>query len=87
MTPTIDTILNMSPAAGLVRFTATDGAERTLPLLGFGVVVTYVNEDGSEYETHLEPVVIIEDCYPASALSLVREEFPSGTRARVEVTP
>ncbi|MGE9806923.1 hypothetical protein [Janibacter sp. G1551] len=83
MTPTIGTVLNLSPATGSVRFAFPDGTTLTLPLIGYGVVVRHVDGDDSEYETQVEPLVVFEDCFPTSALALLREDFPGGTRARV----
>lgn len=75
MTPTIGTVLNMTPAAGRVSFLADgdDGEEWTLALVGWAVVVTYVSDDGTEYETGLDAVVIAEDRYPVPLSAHVRE--------------
>ncbi len=41
-TPTVGTVLSMTPASGRVRFTAADSEEWTLPLIGWAVVVSWV---------------------------------------------
>ena len=87
-TPTVGTVLSMTPAAGRVRFT-TDAEEWTLPLIGWAVVVRWVSDpdegdDTDEYETDLDAVVLEGARYPMSLSEYMRDMEP---RPRVTVEP
>lgn len=91
-TPTVGTVLSMTPASGRVRF-VLDGEQWTLPLVGWAVVVTYVSgrddderDDGrEEYEAHLDAVVLTEGRYPVPLSTYEREDLDG--RGRVTVEP
>lgn len=84
MTPTVGTLLNLTSASGRVHFTSADD-EWALPLVGFAVVVTFVNRDGTEYETRADAVVLVEECYPVPLSTYQRDDLLSGVKASVEV--
>lgn len=85
LTPTTGTVLNMTPANGLVHFTAPGGETWTRPLLGYAVVVTYFDARVMEYEANLQPVVLSQGCHPIPLAEYLEGEAPDGTR--VEVAP
>lgn len=84
MTPTVGTLLAMTSASGTVHFSGAN-EEWSLPLVGFAVVVTYVDRDLDEYETRADAVVLVEGRCPVP-LSTWLCEMPAGVKASVEVT-
>ena len=84
-TPTVGTVLSMTPASGRVRFTDADAEEWTVPLIGWAVVVSWVGKGGyesEEYETDLAAVVLEGARYPMSLSEYMRDMEP---RPRVTV--
>ena len=57
--PTQHSVLQLIPASGAVEFTARDDDDETawtLPMIGYGVVVTWVDEEG--IQTDVDPEAI-----------------------------
>jgi len=87
-TPTVGTVLSMTPAAGRVRFT-TDAEEWTLPLIGWAVVVRWVSDpdegdDTDEYETELDAAVLDDETGPMSLTWYLADRNRVGLRVTIE---
>lgn len=89
MIPTEGAILNMTPAAGTVEFGAK-GESWSMPLIGWAVVVTYLEDEGEgaglEYETSVHPVILTEGRYPVTLPDYLLHEIDS-KGVKVQVVP
>ena len=87
-TPTVGTVLSMTPASGRVRFTAADSEEWTLPLIGWAVVVRWVGNPGAyeseEYETDLDAAVLDDETGPMSLTWYLADRNRVGLRVTIE---
>ena len=67
-TPVLGSVLQIMPATGTITFTS-DGETWTSPLIGYAVVVRWVADDNSEYETDVVPL-FLEGGIPANTSDL-----------------
>ena len=84
-TPTVGTVLSMTPASGVVRFRLASD-EWAAPLIGWAVVVQWVSDpdERDEYETGLDAVVLEEARYPVPLTAYLADR-PDGTTYSIEM--
>ena len=80
-TPAVGSVLQMMPATGSVAFTSREYKHQwSRPLIGFVVVVTWVQEMGREgyrddvatYKTRVMPLILDDDDTPDTTLNYLR---------------
>ena len=84
MTPTTGSVLHFAPdnTGWEATLKTDDGTITTLPVIGWATVVTWVAEAGSgnrEYESGIEPVILVDSRNPIPLSELLTDWSPKHT--------